>query len=183
MDKLADNENLSWAAYHANCSQDEARDRSKSLSCLLPLFYEDSKSVAMLRHGMDIAKNAVDFLNPGQVPTITADQPLYAICKQIQRWPGCYGEDRFIVMFGGLHIEMNALKMLGDLLDSSGWTGALTQANIASSGTADSYLKVSHVTRTRHAHQVTASSLYILLHKAYSEYSQEGEEIPKSLEA
>ena len=62
-------------------------------------------------------------------------------------------------------------------------TGALTQANIASSGTADSYLKVSHVTRTRHAHQVTASSLYILLHKAYSEYSQEGEEIPKSLEA
>ncbi len=33
------------------------------------------------------------------------------------------------------------------------------RANIASSGTADSYLKVSHVTRTRHAHQVTASSL------------------------
>ncbi len=25
---------------------------------------------------------------------------------------------------------MNALKMLGDLFDSSGWTGALTQANM-----------------------------------------------------
>ncbi len=50
---------------------------------------------------------------------------------QIQwRWPGCYGEDHFIVMFRGLHIEMNALKMLGDLFDSSEWTGALTQANI-----------------------------------------------------
>ncbi len=47
---------------------------------------------------------------------------------------------------------MNALKVLGDLLDSSGWTGALTQANIASSDIADSYLKVSHVTCTRHAH-------------------------------
>ena len=186
MDKLADDENLSWAAYHASCNQDEARDCSKSLSCLLPLFYEDAKSVAMLRHGMDIVKNAVDFLNPGQVPIITADQPLYALCKQIQwRWPGCYSEDHFIVMFGGLHIEMNALKVLGDLLDSSGWTGALTQANIASSGTADSYLKVSHVTRTRHAHQVTVSSLYILLHKAYTEYSssQEDEEGLKSLEA
>ena len=186
MDKLADDENLSWAAYHASCNQDEARDCSKSLSCLLPLFYEDAKSVAMLRHRMDIVKNAVDFLNPGQVPIITADQPLYALCKQIQwRWPGCYSEDHFIVMFGGLHIEMNALKVLGDLLDSSGWTGALTQANIASSGTADSYLKVSHVTRTRHAHQVTVSNLYILLHKAYTEYSssQEDEEGLKSLEA
>jgi hypothetical protein len=94
---------------------------------------------------------------------------------------GCYGKDQFVVMFGGLHIEMNALKLLGDLLDSSGWTGALTQA----SGTADSYLKVSHVTCTRHAHQLTASSLHILLHKAYTEYSssQEDEEALDSLEA
>ena len=186
MDELPDNENLSWAAYHASCNQDEARDCSKSLNCLLPLFYEDAKSVAMIRHGMNIVKNAVDILNPGQVPIITADQPLYTLCKQIQwSWPGHYGEDHFVVTFGGLHIEMNALKVLGDLLDSSGWTGALTQANIASTGTADSYLKVSHVTRTRHAHQVTASSLNILLHKAYTEYSssQKNEESLSSLEA
>jgi len=130
------------------------------------------QSVAMIRHGMDIVKKAVDTLNPGQVPIITADQPLYTLCKQIQwTWPGLYGEDKLVVMFGGLHIEMNALKVLGDLLDSSGWTGALTQVNVTTSGTADSYLKVSHVTRTRHAHQVTASSLHILLHRAYTEYS------------
>jgi len=88
-------------------------------------------------------------------------------------------------MFGGLHIEINALRVLGDLFDSSGWTGALTQAKIASTGTADSYLKVSHVTRTRHAHQVTASSLNILLHKAYTKYSssQKNEKSLSSLEA
>ena len=104
---------------------------------------------------MGIVKNAVDNLNPGQVPIITVNQPLYTLCKQIQwRWPERYGEDHFIVMFGGLHIEVNALKVLGDLLDSSGWTDALIQA---SSGTANSYLNVSHVTCTRHAHQVTAS--------------------------
>ena len=85
-------------------------------------------------------------------------------------------------MCGGLHIEMNAFKVLGDLFDTSGWTGALTQANIA---TSDSYLKVFHLTRTRHAHQVTASALYVLLHKAYTEYcsSQEGTECMQSLEA
>ncbi len=156
------------------------------MSYLLPLFHEDSKSVAMLRHGMNIVMNAVSFLNPGKIPIITVDQPLYALCKQIQwRWPELYGEEHFIVMCGGLHIEMNAFKVLGDLLDGSGWTGALTQANIATSGTADSYLKVSHLTHTRHAHQVTAAALYILLHKAYTEYcsSQEDSDGLQSLES
>ena len=63
------------------------------------------------------------------------------------------------MMCVGLHIEMNVFNVLGDLPDSSGWTGTLMQANIVTSGTADSYLKVSHLTRTRHAHQVTASAL------------------------
>ena len=61
-----------------------------------------------------------------------------------------------IILFGGLHIEIAALKTLGNLLDSSGWTGVLVQAEVATAGTADSFLKAVHVTRTRRAHQVTA---------------------------
>ena len=67
---------------------------------------------------------------------------------------------------------MVLFKVLGDLLDGSGWTGALVQAGVTTSGTADSFLKASHVTRTRRAHQITASSLYLLLQKAYTEYCQ-----------
>ena len=48
---------------------------------------------------------------------------------------------------------------MGDILEASGWTAALTEAEIASSGTADSFLKVSHLTRTRHAQQVTLLTL------------------------
>ncbi len=77
-------------------------------------------------------------------------------------------------MFGGLHIEMASLKTL---LEGSGWTGALVQASVAAPGTADSFLKASHVTRTRRAHQVTASSLYLLLQKAYTEYSGDTEDV------
>ncbi len=62
------------------------------------------------------------------------------------------------------------LQVLGDWLEDSGWISALVQANIASTGTADSFVKASHVTKTRHAHQVTAASLHTLLQKAYSEY-------------
>lgn len=48
--------------------------------------------------------------------------------------------------------------------------GSASQANVATLGTADSFLRVTHVTRTRRAHQITASSLYHLLQKAYLAY-------------
>ena len=38
-------------------------------SALFPLFQESSKSVAMIRHGLDIIKTA-DYLNRGQLPVI-----------------------------------------------------------------------------------------------------------------
>ena len=56
---------------------------------------------------MDKIRDAVRLFNPGQVPVITADQPIYAKAKQIQwQWPEDYGESQFLIMFGGLHIEM-----------------------------------------------------------------------------
>ena len=119
---------------------------------------------------MVIIKRAVQNVNPGQIPVLAADQPLYALAKQIQwSWPDTYGEDHFVIMFGGLHIEMAMLKLLGDWLEGSGWTNALVQADIASSGTANSFIHAKHVTKTRHAHQVTAASLYTLMQQAYNE--------------
>ena len=165
---------ISWAAFHASQQVAPPEDSEVALISMLPLFHEQAKSVAMIRHSMNIVKSAVEVLNPGQVPVLACDQPLYAVAKQIQwTWPESYGENRFVIMFGGLHIEMATLKVLGDLLDESGWTGALTQAGIAGPGTADSFLKAAHVTRTRRAHQVTASSLYLLMQKAYAKYREE----------
>jgi hypothetical protein len=76
-------------------------------------------------------------------------------------------------MWYALHIEMGFLKLIGTWLDGSGWTTALVDANIASSGTAELFIKATSVTRSRRAHQVTASSLYILLKKAYDNYTEE----------
>ena len=59
----------------------------------------------MIRHAMDMVKQAVDILNPGQVPIITVVQTLYTVAKQIQwSWPSTHGESHFIVMIGGFHI-------------------------------------------------------------------------------
>ena len=54
------------------------------MSALLPLFQENAHSVAMIQHVMNIVKQAVDNLNPGQIPVLALDQPLYTIAKQIQ---------------------------------------------------------------------------------------------------
>ena len=76
-------------------------------------------------------------------------------------------------MFGGLHIEMAAFKAIGGLLKDSGWTTALTEAGMASSGTAESFLTASSVTKTRLAHQVTACALSKLLQRAHEKYQSD----------
>lgn len=57
---------------------------------------------------------------------------------------------KMVVMFGWL--EMVALKMLGDWLRGSGWVQALVQTEIAMTGTADSFLRTAHITRTVRMH-------------------------------
>ena len=161
---------VSGSAYHADMYQGVIPP--PAIDALLPLFLDNAHSVAMIRHSMDIVKDAVQHLNPGQVPVIAANQPLYALAKEIQwTWPVLYGEDHFLIMFDGLHIEMAILKLLGDWLRDCGWTNVWVQADIARAGTANSFINVSHVTKTHHAHQVTAASLYALIQKAYDEDS------------
>ena len=79
----------------------------------------------------------------------------------------CYCESVQVVMLRGLHIEMALWNTLGDILENSGWTSALTESEVASSGVADSFLKATHHTRTRHAHQVSLLALHKLRKEAF----------------
>jgi len=74
--------------------------------------------------------------------------------------PESYGEQKYVVMFGGLHLEMALWNTLGDFLGSSGWTTALVEAEVASSGVAESFLKASHLTRTRYFSVKLLQGLY-----------------------
>ena len=69
--------------YHANISA-RVDKREVAISSLLPFFSEDSKSMAMLRHSMDVILSSVRILNGDQMPVIAADQLLFALCKLIQ---------------------------------------------------------------------------------------------------
>ena len=162
---------LSWAAFHA--SNQCQPSFIPSIIALLPLFRENAHSVCMMSHAMQMVTKAIHHINPTQVPVIVVDQPLFAICKQIQwTWPESHGEDKIVVMMGGLHIEMNLLKLLGDWLSESGWITSLVQAGITTSGRAESMLTGSHVIRTRNAHQVSVCALKIMRDRVYHIYQE-----------
>ena len=160
-------DNISWAAYHAQNLSQSARPMSHT--ALLPLFHESAHTLTMIKHIL----SAVQHINPGQTHVITFDQALFAIAKEIQwKWPEKYGEDKCVILFGGLHIELVALKISADWLAGSGWVEVMLQADIYSAGTSDSFLRAVHIVRTRHAHQVTTAALNILQHDAYDDYAK-----------
>ena len=172
-ESLKEGEIVSWGAFHSRDAQYSSSPIASAISALLPLFPDQAKSIAMIRHAMDIIKLSVNLLNPDQVPVIAFNQPLFAVAKEIQwNWSDSYGEDKFMIMFGGLHIEMAFLKVIGGWLEGSGWTTALADANVATPGTAESFIKAASITRSRRAHQVTACCLFILLQKAHTKYKE-----------
>ena len=134
-----------------------------------------------LRKGL-FTTSAVDNINHNQTAT-TATTSFQGTSVSVFQHPSAenLGEVRepYIItegkvrtVLGGLHIQMATFRSIGSLLES-GWTSALSEAGVASSGTADSFLTVSSVTRTRQAHQRTAVSLYRLMKKAYNDHCSE----------
>lgn len=52
---------------------------------------------------MNVVDKAIEFFNPDQKPIIMADQPLFALLKQLQYlFPERHGEKKIFVMMGGL---------------------------------------------------------------------------------
>ena len=74
--------NLTWLAHHA--SSNRSPEFEVSITPLLPLLRDQAHSVTTIKHVMQKVQDAVAYLNPGQVPVITADQSIYAIAKQVQ---------------------------------------------------------------------------------------------------
>ena len=84
---------ISWGAFHASTQNNPVNP--SAIIALLPMFYEKAATLAMIKHGMDIQMKITDFLNPGQIPVIVFDQPLFALAKFVQwKWPETHGEKK-----------------------------------------------------------------------------------------
>ena len=73
---------------------------------------------------------------------------------------------------------MGVLKMMGNFLHNSGWSTLNEESGKATSGTADYFLHVSSVTKTRAGHQITVCALYKLMKSAFdTDIEMSGEDI------
>ncbi|KAG5875930.1 hypothetical protein JTB14_017498 [Gonioctena quinquepunctata] len=61
-ENLTSGDNITWAAYHA-AMQPPIVD-PPALCTLLPMFYEKAATPAMIKHGMDVIRQDIQFLNP-----------------------------------------------------------------------------------------------------------------------
>ena len=69
---------ISWLAYHADAHQTEIQPA-----------VINAHSVAIIRHSIDVARRAVQNVNPGQIPVVAPDQKMFALGKQVQwTWLG-----------------------------------------------------------------------------------------------
>ena len=157
--------NISWSSYLA--SQQETVPSPPALVALLPLFRDNAHSVAMIKHGMNLIQRATNHLNSGQATVMSVDQPLYAIAKKIQwAYPVSHGVDKFVILMGGLRIEMALRAILGQVLEKSGWRTVMDKANVTTEGRAVGIEKGSSTFRGQWAHQVTLAAFSVLKQKA-----------------
>ena len=161
--------NVSWAAFFA--SKEEQTKKEVVSSQILPVFIEEAATPAMVKHCLTVILKAHEHTNPGEIPWVTADQPLYALLKIIQwRYPDTLGENKLFAVLGALHIEKAAWTCVGQVEDGSGTPGIMADANVTTIGVAESCLHCAHISRSRYLNTVSACVLRMLLCDAYQEY-------------
>lgn len=130
---------ITWAGFHA--TKQININITPNIGSLLPLFHERSTDISLICHGIEVIKNITKYLNGDQTPVIFVDQPLYTMVKLAQwNWPNKYGS--VVAMFAPFHIEQAFLRILGELLDQSGWCKLMADSEICTIGVADAALKV-----------------------------------------
>ena len=181
-EKLEKGEVVTGSGFQSNL-QDASSIKPPSEIGILPLSPDKSTDPGIIKHEMLLVQKSIAFLNPGQTPVLGADPPLHAIAKQLQwQFPTTLGEDTYVLMLGGLHIEDKAQLMLGKFIRGSGWEWAMSTSEVFTSRRAASTLDDHHIKRTRYAHQVSLLALSLLKQESYSTYCEEVQGPPEPFE-
>ena len=104
-------DNISWSAHFAHLQY--SVPRPPAISGLMPLFRDNAHSVAIVKHGMDVIMKATGHVNPGQIPVLTLDQPLYTIAKEIRK--ASWFPPNLTTLFG--HLSQTPQEVAGDNME------------------------------------------------------------------
>ena len=125
---------ISWATYYASITEPPATPPTKAY--ILPLFTESPNFPVMVWHQIKVLCQVISYINPGQTPGMVANQLLFPLAKKHQsQFPQTeHGDDSYLVILQVMHTVKVRWSVSGNWLDSSGWTTALTNNGISTSG-------------------------------------------------
>ena len=110
-----------------------------------PMFDKKAATAAMMPHGMSVISQT-------------------RLMKQIQlKFLETYGEDKIVILLGGLHLEMALGRAVGKLLSNY----LIAEANVTTTGVNESLLHASHLKRTTIAHELSLVAFAKLKPEAY----------------
>ena len=142
----------SWSVYNAK------KDDTEVVPCvysILTLLWQSVTTYVMQKHCIEVAKNVIDALNPGQVTFDTSDQPIYALSRRLQQmFPDSLGSGKYLPMFGGFHIKKRLLEIHGQLIAGSGLAQFFDQAKVSITAAGNVVVNVSQITSARYLLQV-----------------------------
>lgn len=138
---------------------------------VLPVIHHPSNDANFQAHFMRVTIDYTRFLNPNQKTAVgCSDQPLYAIKKKLQ-WNhlDLFPESDYFPIMGGLHIEMQLLKLNGQLVKGTGLDTIIDQAGFSYIGLKTAIVDVNDIKKARHTVQIVVSCLYKKLKEAHVE--------------
>ena len=94
-----------WASLSGFYSRHSSSKSLVSVNPLFPILPESINTSPTVRYCAKIIVKLTKKLHPGQIPIITADQPVYALGQQVQ-WLYPHELDNIIWMMGPLHTGM-----------------------------------------------------------------------------
>ena len=115
---------------------------------------------------MEIIKQTIAYLNPGQTAVDVCDQPVFALTKKIQwRYQEKSGSDSYFCLSGGLHFKQCMLTIHGGLIKGSSLENILLDIDMSIIGTG-ALVHGNHMKQVRYCLQVSLSALFLKLKDA-----------------
>ena len=115
---------------------------------------------------MEIIKQTIAYLNPGQTPVDICDQPVFVLTNKIRwRYSEKFGSVSCFCLFDGLNFEQCMLIIHGELIKGSGLENILSNIDISVIDV-EALVHANHIKQACYGPQVSLYALFLRLKDA-----------------
>ena len=115
---------------------------------------------------MEIIKQTIAYLNPGQTPVDVCDQPVFVLTNKIQwRYSEKFGSFSCFCLFDALHFEQCMLIIHGELIKGSGLENVLSNIDMSVIDV-EALVHANHIKQACYCPQVSLHALFLRLKDA-----------------